>query len=374
MLRASGSRQALGRRVILVGALRGALKDDRIGGQVFACTSLMTSRLSTAIRFVPIDSSIRSIKASSKIMRIPSALWRLSRRAWLLVFRARRPSCLMFSSHGSSFVEKGAMTLMAWTTGARSFLFPRSGLLEAQVDRSALFRAYVRFVLARATLVLCQSESWRRYFQRLAPRGRYLVVENWLPDEAFIDKDAPVSGSGGRDFVVGYFNRIEVKKGIFDFLDAVQIAAANIPRLRAVIYGDGTSVRTMRQYIAERGLEGMIEYRGWLRPEDKAEKLRALDVYVFASHAEGFPNSLLEVLALKVPVVSVRVGAVPDILENGKSALLTGIGDVRGISGGLVRLAEDRAMASSLASAAYDRVLSCNTLESAVAKLERVLT
>ena len=31
-------------------------------------------------------------------------------------------------------------------------------------------------------------------------------------------------------------------------------------------------------------------------------------------------------------------------------------------------------MASSLASAAYDRVLSCNTLESAVAKLERVLT
>lgn len=359
--------------VILVGAIRPALGDNRIGGQAFACRSLLDSRLSKRYRIHPVDSSIASIQSRSGIRRIPSAIVRIMRFLWLLASR-RGDACLLFCSYGLSFVEKGSMALLARLFGSKVLLMPRSGHLLAQIDGSRIFRAWVRFVLRHAGLVVCQSESWRAYFSGLTGgHGRFLVVENWLADTAFCAPDAPVSASGGGEFVVGYLNRVERAKGIFDFLEAVQQASLHVPRLRAIIYGDGSQLAKMRQWIDAHDMHAVIRYGGWLDGAVKTDALRELDAYLFTSHAEGFPNSLLEALALKVPSVSVTVGAVADVLVDGESGLLAPIGDVAHMASHLVQLAHDEALRQRLAESAYARVRRCNTIEHAVTMLEGVI-
>jgi glycosyltransferase involved in cell wall biosynthesis len=359
--------------VILVGAVRTALDDQRIGGQAFACRSLLDSRLAQRYRIQAIDSSIASIQSRSGIRRLPSALARFARLAWLRM-TGRGDACLLFCSYGLSFIEKGSMALLARMSGSKVLLMPRSGHLLAQVERSRVFRSWVRFVLRHAGVVVCQSESWRAYFSALAGgRGRYLVIENWLADTAFCAPDAPVSGSGGEHFLVGYLNRIERDKGIFDFLEAVRLASGSMPRLRAVVYGDGSQLAAMQQWIDAHGMREVVAYGGWLDGESKRAAMRRLDAYLFTSHVEGFPNALLEALALKVPSVAVAVGAVDDVLGDGESGLLAQIGDVTRLAAHLLRLAHDEPLRQRLAEAAYARVRRCNTIEHAVTQLEGVI-
>lgn len=349
-----------------MGAVRGTLEDGRIGGQAFACRSLLRSTLASDFELVAIDSSISSISIHAGLFRAPSSAARLLRFIWQIVVN-RPHAALIFVSHGLSFLEKGLMVLISRVFGVRVLLLPRSGHLVAQVKRFKSFAIFMRFVLKHTNVTLCQSASWQKfYFDLTAGGGCFRVMENWLPDHAFIPAYSPVSNSGGRHFVVGYFNRIEESKGIFDFLSAIQIAAKHVPNLRAVVYGDGSCVEQVRIRVRDMGLCEVIELRGWLRDEDKRTQLRKLDTYVFCSHVEGFPNSLLEILALKVPVVSVRVGAVSDVLNHDVSALLADIGAVRDIACHIQRLAVDDTLRSRLAEAAFLRVASQNTLEQAV--------
>lgn len=361
------------RTIILVGSTRGKLEDGRIGGQAFACRSLMASRLASECLIKTIDSSVSSISASRGLLRAPSAIYRLSLFLWYVLI-LRPQGAILFASHGLSFIEKGVMTLLARIFGVRVLLMPRSGHLVKQIERSVLFASFVKFVLLRCDQVICQSAYWRSFFSRLTVgEGNFCIVENWLADEAFIRTDADVSSSSDGDFVVGYFNRIEEAKGIFDFIEAVRQASKSTPALRAVIYGDGSSVDEMLARINSDGLGAVIEYRGWLGEEDKAEILRKMDAYVFCSHAEGFPNSLLEVLALKVPVVSVRVGAVPDVVLNGVSGLLADIGDVSAIAEAIEKLAREPEMRRRIADAAYRRVCENNTLDESVGRIIEAL-
>lgn len=359
--------------VILVGAVNPVLGDNRTGGQSFACRSLIESSLSSRFRFHFVDSSIRSIKDRPGIGRTPAALKRLTRFAWLLT-RLRRPTCILFCSHGPSFLEKGTMTLLARSIGCHVLLLPRSGHLTGALKKNRLFRVWARIVLQHASVVVCQSDSWRSYFQELVGgRGNFVVVENWLAEGAFVAPHLAVAQSDGNGFVVGFYNRIERSKGIFDFLEAVRITSAKVVGLRALVYGDGNAVSEMNEWIREHGMEGIIEYRGWLEPDQKCSRLRSLDAYIFTSHVEGFPNSLLEALALKVPTVSVKVGAVQDVLQHGRSGLLTEVGDVSALSDAMIQLAASKSLRQQIAEGAYARIRERNSLDAAVRAFEAVL-
>lgn len=363
-------------RVLVLGSFTRTAGDDRIGGMGFACQALVASSLSRDYDFLLVDSTLRSIRVGSFLSRLPAAASRLLRSLWHLG-PGRAQAALCFAGPGASFVEKGCLVIAGSLLGRRMYLLPRSGHLVGQIGRSRLFRWFARSVLRRAHGVVCQSESWRQYYSGLAApvdRHKFVVVENWLPAEALVAPEAACAGSataGG--FLVGYMNRIERDKGVFDYIEAVREAHAADPQIRGVIYGDGSALDEVRKKLAGPALAGIIEYRGWLDGAGKREALRGLDAYLFVSHAEGFPNSLLEVLGLKVPVVSVRVGAVTDVLEDARSALLADIGDSATLARQLLLLAHAPELRSSLADRAYQRIRDHNTLECAVQRFREIL-
>jgi glycosyltransferase involved in cell wall biosynthesis len=56
---------------------------------------------------------------------------------------------------------------------------------------------------------------------------------------------------------------------------------------------------------------------------------------------EGLPNTLLEAMAMEVPVVATGVGGVPELIEDGKTGVLCNVGDIDGITSVVLGLMAD---------------------------------
>jgi hypothetical protein len=82
----------------------------------------------------------------------------------------------------------------------------------------------------------------------------------------------------------------------------------------------------------------------WRGPDEMLEFYRGLDVYLVASRVEGTPNPGLESAACGIPVVSTRVGNMPELIRNGENGFLIDERTPEAFSARLAQLRDDRAL------------------------------
>ncbi|HVX88213.1 MAG TPA: glycosyltransferase, partial [Gemmatimonadales bacterium] len=108
--------------------------------------------------------------------------------------------------------------------------------------------------------------------------------------------------------------------------------------VRWVVIGDGP-LRNDLQHLAEDwGLADRLVLPG--RHPDPVRLLRGADLFVLPSISEGLGTSILDALALDVPVVATRSGGVEDILHNG-AGLLVPVGDGAALARAVASLLDD---------------------------------
>ncbi|HWA41288.1 MAG TPA: glycosyltransferase [Gemmatimonadales bacterium] len=108
--------------------------------------------------------------------------------------------------------------------------------------------------------------------------------------------------------------------------------------VRWVVVGDGP-LRTDLQHLArEWGLADRLFLPG--HHPDPVRLLRDADLFVLPSTSEGLGTSILDALALDLPVVATRSGGVEDILQNG-AGLLVPVGDAQALAQAVARMLDD---------------------------------
>lgn len=68
------------------------------------------------------------------------------------------------------------------------------------------------------------------------------------------------------------------------------------------------------------------------------KELRKSDFLLFLSHSEGFPSVVLEAMTTGLPVIATRVGAIPEMIDEGRGGFLCGPGDYDEIVDAIIRL------------------------------------
>jgi glycosyltransferase involved in cell wall biosynthesis len=84
------------------------------------------------------------------------------------------------------------------------------------------------------------------------------------------------------------------------------------------------------------------------------EKYRGADIQVISSYSEGIPRTILEGAANSLPLVSTRAGGVADIVEDGKTALLSPVRDPYAMARGIIRMIEDHGLRQNIIKCAYE--------------------
>lgn len=134
----------------------------------------------------------------------------------------------------------------------------------------------------------------------------------------------------GQPFTIGYFGRIAVEKGLHLLVEAFAILSAErgLPplRLRMAGYksaGDEPYFETLQRRIRELGLADRFEYVGEPDRAGKIAFLQSLDVMALPTvYRESKGLSALEALANGVPLVAVRHGTFPELIEHTGGGLL----------------------------------------------------
>lgn len=124
------------------------------------------------------------------------------------------------------------------------------------------------------------------------------------------------------DFIVGTVANFYPTKGLEYLVEAVNILKSNlnIKNCKFLIIGDGERKTELESKIASYKLEKDLILVGQIPEADKY--MRAFDFFVLPSVKEGLPWVILQAMAAKLPIISTRVGGVPEIIEDGKNGIL----------------------------------------------------
>ena len=118
------------------------------------------------------------------------------------------------------------------------------------------------------------------------------------------------------------------------------------------------------------GLGQAVVFAGWRR--DLASVYADLDAVVISSHNEGTPASLIEAMATGCPVVSTRVGGVPDLISDGETGRLVAPGDREALAAALLELFREPEHTARMAELAQRQVLERHQARRLVADVDRL--
>jgi len=141
-------------------------------------------------------------------------------------------------------------------------------------------------------------------------------------------------------------------KGIAELIEAWSLIDHTDWQLQII----GASGDAYKRYLLEKFRTDGIELLGELPHQQAMHLLAEADLFVLPSYTEGFPNVVLEAMALKKPIIATHVGAIPEILDNGTCGFLIEPKDKIGLCNALELLMGDENMRKTIAGRAFERV------------------
>jgi glycosyltransferase involved in cell wall biosynthesis len=115
--------------------------------------------------------------------------------------------------------------------------------------------------------------------------------------------------------------RLVETKGHRYLIKAISLLRTEFLDVRVDLLGDGPLRSSLTQLIRRLGLQDMVRFRSPVRHEDMPKVYRQYDLLVMPSVFEGFPVSLIEAMASKLPIVATSIPGIAGIVDD-RSAIL----------------------------------------------------
>ena len=207
-----------------------------------------------------------------------------------------------------------------------------------------------------ANWVTAVSSAVLAELHRLVPevRERSSVIHNAVAMPAQSPASLPIDTP--RLLCLG---RLVSEKGFDLALTALAALRPRFPHLRMTIAGDGVARGDLEERAARLKLLDIVEFVGWVAPENVPALINSATIVVIPSRREGLPLAGLQAALMARPVVGTRVGGLAELVASEQTGLLVDTEDSAGLAEAITRLLQCGKLAVQMGEAARARAEGC---------------
>ena len=278
----------------------------------------------------PLDRRVETVSAGEASGgRFPV---RVKRLMFMRRYFRKNKECYIFS-----FSTFGTGFIVLSTLGMR-----RRMLVSERTDpRSCDHKAYRNFFYHFADRLVCQTQEAVTCFPPSLQKKACVIANP-------IDASLPSRYTGERKKSVVTVGRLEPVKNQKMLIEAFADFAKGHGEYVLEIYGQGSLEEELKTAAKEAGIGDKVLFHGFCR--DVKERILDSGMFVLCSNYEGLSNSLVEALAMGIPVIATDcpIGGCRTYVRDGENGLLIPVGDKAALTAAMTRLADEKELADQV--------------------------
>jgi sugar transferase (PEP-CTERM/EpsH1 system associated) len=213
---------------------------------------------------------------------------------------------------------------LARAAGIRRVVHNEHGFNVDELKTTNWQRDAVRSLVYRlASQVIVVSRELETLLQRkyLLKASQVTRIPNGIdaayysPDSTDRNRTRERLGFSEPDMVIGFSGRLDPVKNLDRLVDVFAGCLRQQSRLWLLIVGDGSERKRLESLCREKRIHDHIVFTG--QQENVISYLRAMDVFLLTSLREQMPMTVLEAMAVGIPVVATKVGEIPYLIDHG---------------------------------------------------------
>lgn len=204
-----------------------------------------------------------------------------------------------------------------------------------------VWRILRKLIYPFATRIVFQTTDAKKYFSKSIQYNSCVIpnpINNDIYGKFYVEKEKIIVSVG----------RLSKQKDHETLIRAFSIVSKKFQNYKLVIYGEGNMRNRLEDIIHECGLEDNVFLPG--KKENIYELMSKAEIFVLSSIYEGYPNAVIEAMALGLPVISTNCQYGPsEIITDGYNGLLVKVGDYVEMAQKIEYLIENYSKAEELA-------------------------
>ena len=196
-----------------------------------------------------------------------------------------------------------------------------------------------------ADVLVCQTPDAKEYFPKKI-QDKTVVIPNPIM------KNLPEKYTGERRKIIVNFCRVEAQKNLKLLIDSFIELHKEFPEYILNIFGDGAEKENIKKYIEEQNMNEHIKLYDFI--QNIHEEIVDNTMFVSSSDYEGISNSMLEAMAIGLPVVvtDCPCGGARMFVKNNENGILVNVRDKKALYEGMKKIITDKEFAEKISNEA----------------------
>lgn len=250
-------------------------------------------------------------------------------------------------------------------------------IIKAHIKR--MFYVYLERLAAKfCDRIICvsQQEKEMALTIKIAPSDKFKVIPNSIDfkklqlSKKINLKERYPKIINYRDIIITTVGRLSYQKAPEIFVKAASIVAQQCNHVKFLYIGTGELKEFVEKLALKLGLEKRIIFTGYRN--DVFDLLKSSHIFVLTSRYEGLPYSILEAMALKLPVVATKVIGSSELVIHGKTGILVPPENEHALANAILFLINDSKNRKKLGMAGYNHLIQNYSLEFMIRETENL--
>ena len=216
--------------------------------------------------------------------------------------------------------------------------FGSANLFNFLSNSNFIWQLIFRYFFRINHLIIAQSEMAKEFYSGYTNRDEIYILPNFVPNKYLprkISRRRSINGKINVLFIGSQNKKVAKSKGAYSTLKFISSNTFLLRDFNFICIPSSNDLITFSESI---NLKGKIVFLPKLSISQLHRLYTNIDILLFATENDAMPNTIIELLAHEVPIITTKVGSIPDIIDNGNTGFIIDTKDYKETSDILVLL------------------------------------